>query len=94
MTLTAHDVRRIKVCSVCGEIGIYQPKRTEVAVPLVICTNSLAAPGHISDYQHIECFAPNERFTKLATLPQSELEAIRMCDVSTKTMKRLLERTR
>jgi hypothetical protein len=91
MTLTSHDVRRIKVCSQCGSIGIYKPKRSEVEVPLVICTNSLRANGKVADYQHIECYAPGERFTKLALLPLEELQAIRMCDVSMKTMKALLK---
>jgi hypothetical protein len=91
MTLTAHDVRRIKVCSQCGAIGIYKPKRSEVEVPLVICTNPLRANGKVADYQHIECYAPGERVKKLALLPMQELQAIRMCDVSMKTMRALLK---
>ena len=90
MTITAHDVRRIKICSQCGEIGIYKPERAEVEVPLVICTNSLRAPGSVADYKHPACYAGSS-LTKLVTLPKEERDAIRMCDVSTKAMKFLLQ---
>jgi hypothetical protein len=89
MTITAHDVRRIKICSQCGEIGIYKPKKAEVELPLVICTNSLRAPGAVADYQHPMCYAPNSH-TPLMLLPKEERDTIRLCDVSKRAMQAIL----
>ena len=89
MTITAHDVRRIKICSSCGEIGIYQPPRAGVGVPIVICTNSLRAPGAAADYKHPVCYA-GASVTKLMILPKDELDCIRICDVSEEQMKGIL----
>lgn len=89
MTITAHDVRRIKICSACGELGIYKPKRTEVSLPIVVCTNSLRAPGMDADYQHPRCYAGGST-TKLIILPEEERGFIRLSDVSSSQMKGLM----
>ena len=87
--ITSHDMRRIKVCSLCGELGIYRPLNAEVDVPLVICTNLLRAPGRVADYQHPTCHA-GASVTKLMILPPEERDFIRICDVTADQMNGLL----
>ena len=89
MSITAHDVRRIKVCSQCGELGIYKPTDAETEVPLVICTNTLRALGRSPDYQHPMCYA-GASATKLTILPKEERDFIRLCDVTKKQMQVLI----
>lgn len=87
--ITSHDVRRIKVCSVCGELGIYKPLKPEVEVPIVICTNVLRAPGRVADFQHPTCYA-GASVTKLMILLPEERDFIRLSDVTAAQMKGLL----
>lgn len=89
MTLTAHDVRRIKICSWCGEMGVYKPTHAEIDVPLVICTNTERVLTRAADYQHPICYA-GASLTKLMTLPKDERDFIRICDVSVYQMQILL----
>jgi len=87
--ITAHDVRRIKQCSLCGELGIYKPLKAEVDIPVVICTNLLRAPGRVADFQHPTCYA-GASVTKLMILPPEERDFIRICDVTAEQMSGLL----
>ena len=87
--ITSHDMRRIKVCSLCGELGIYRPLKAEVDVPLVICTNLFRAPGRVADFQHPTCYA-GASITKLMILPPEERGFIRLCDVTSDQMDGLL----
>jgi hypothetical protein len=91
MTITAHDVRRMKICSFCGELGIWRPTRSETDVPLVICTNLLRAPGRVADFQHPWCYA-GASVTKLMILEREELDYIRICDVTPEQMEGILVR--
>lgn len=84
--MNSRDVRHMKQCSQCGELGIYKPREnSDVEMPLVICTNSLRTPGRSADYQHPECYGADTVF-----LPDDELIAIRICDVCSKTMRKIL----
>lgn len=87
--ITAHDVRRLHVCSLCGELGIHKPVRSQTFIGLVICTNTFRAPGRVADYQHPTCYA-GASVTKLMILPREERDFIRICDVTTEQMKGLL----
>ena len=87
--ITAHDVRRMKQCSVCGEIGVYRPLKAEIEVPVVICTNLLRAPGRMADYQHPTCYA-GASVTKLMIIEPEERDFIRLSDVTVDQMKGLL----
>jgi len=89
MSLTSHDVRRIKVCSMCGELGIHRPVNSEADLPIVVCTNLLRAPGVTADFQHPTCYA-GANVKKLTTLPPEELDFIRICDVTISQMKGIL----
>lgn len=87
--MNSHDIRRIKVCSVCGELGIHRPLKPEIDVPVVICTNLLRAPGRVADYQHPTCYA-GASVTKLMILEPEERDFIRISDVTLAQMKGLL----
>lgn len=87
--MNSHDVRRIKVCSVCGELGIHHPLKSEIDVPTVVCTNLLRAPGRVADYQHPTCYA-GASVTKLMILEPEERDFIRLSDVTADQMKGLL----
>lgn len=90
MSLTAQDVRRLRICSQCGQLGVYKPYKSEIGVDLVVCTNSLRASGRVPDYQHPSCYESSGK--DLLDLEKSETDAIRLCDVSTETMNRLMLR--
>lgn len=91
--ITSNDVRRIKMCSTCGELGIYQPRKPGIEMQLVVCTNSLRAPGRAADYKHPMCHA-GASVTKLMILPPEERGFIRICDVTEAQMKGLLAASR
>ena len=88
--ISAHDVRRMKVCSLCGELGIYKPLSSEIDVPLVVCTNSLRSPGRVADFQHPTCYAGTDT-AKLLLLPYAEREWIRVCDVTVEQMTEIVK---
>lgn len=87
--INAHDIRRVKVCSLCGELGVYRPLNSEIDVPLVICTNLLRAPSRMADYQHPTCYA-GASVTKLMILEPDERGFIRICDVTAEQMDGLM----
>jgi len=87
--MNSHDIRRIKICSLCGELGIWHPLETEADVPLVICTNIFRAPGRVADFQHPTCYA-GASVTKLMTLTPKERGFIRIGDVTADQMDGLL----
>lgn len=89
--MTSHDVRKMHVCSQCGKVGIYKPSQPDIEVPLLICTNSLRAPGRVADYQHPRCYEKKMGRAKLLAVSLRELAEIRMCDVSVRTMVAILD---
>ena len=82
-TMTSHDVRRMKLCSVCSSIGVYKPKDPVIDVALVV-----AVPD--GPYAHPRCCG----LETLMALSDCEIEYIRLCDVSQRTMAALMRRRR
>lgn len=80
--MTSHDVRRIKICSVCGGAGIHNPKDPTIDVELMV-----AVPD---GYAHPRCCDVEG----LLRLDDGELDRIRLCDVSQRTMRAIMDRKR
>jgi hypothetical protein len=77
---TAHDVRKLHLCSECGKLGAYGHElATKIDAPLVLCTGR-------KKYTHPGCM----RIEHLVLLSQSELDEVRLCDVSAQTMETIL----
>lgn len=95
--LTVKDVRNLKVCVFCEEVGIYQPQHSELNIPLLVCMHStettpLTVPKSRRSFAHPRCHI--EYFKgpgKLLTLHRDELEHIRISDVPRSVMMKLLK---
>lgn len=96
--LTSHEVRRLRVCCICQQIGIYQPTRAEVDVPTVVMVNSTREQASTvknerqKSYCHPRCYIKRMGAAKLLGLHDSELNHIRMDDVPDYVMRRLMKR--
>lgn len=96
---TSHDVRRLHACSLCGDIGIYQPTHPEIGVPIVVCVHStIEKPLTVAKKQrsfcHPMCYVKSLGIRKLLGLHADELNAIRLTDVSAKAMQLILHELR
>ena len=90
--MTSHDVRRLKTCCLCQNLGINLPANPGIEFPLVICIHSDAVVRKQRKYVHPLCYVREMGTDKLLTLPQKELDSIRLCDVTVGIMRRLLRR--
>lgn len=93
--LTVKDVRKLRLCCICHEIGIYQPERSELTIPLVVCIHSTAQdPLTVKKTQrsfcHPRCYANTMGVEKLLGLHANELGHIRLGDVTSKIMTSLI----
>ena len=79
--MNSHDVRRLKVCRECSQIGMYRPRNPEVPWPLVVQVEN-------GEFAHPGCM----RTKAILKLPDTELGAIRLSDVSRRTMQAILKR--
>ncbi len=88
--MNVHEVRKLRVCLLCSKVGIYKPSDPTTAIPLLICVHGDAVPKRDRRYVHPRCYVREMGIKKLVTLPVTELEAIRIGDVSKQTMKAIL----
>jgi hypothetical protein len=77
---TSHDVRRLHLCSECGEIGAVGVElANRINAPLVMTTGR-------QQWAHPRCM----RIEHLVLLSREQLGEIRLCDVDPHTMETIL----
>jgi hypothetical protein len=76
--MTSHDVRKMHTCTVCGRIGFYALPGCD--------ENCLVVAASEGTYAHPRCFRAKHGLNALLALPKTELESVRLCDVSVATM--------
>lgn len=77
--MKAHDVRRMATCRACGELGFERIAYDDELAPLL---------RHNGGLYHPQCLPDGV----LLELPADELKRVRLCDVDTPTMRKLLAR--
>ena len=89
--MNVHEFRKIMPCILCGRLGIHQPSDAIGDVPIVICVHGQGVPRRDRRYVHPRCYVRKMGIANLLSLPNEELQHIRLCDVSRRTMKRILD---
>jgi D-mannonate dehydratase len=87
--MKSHDVRQMHECIVCGGIGFY--KLPDCAENFLVVVIKPQADGW-RVYAHPRCFVTRHGIEKLLALPDEELNSIRLCDVSLRTMRSIMNR--
>lgn len=82
--MTCHEVRKMHLCSVCGNVGIHAPKDSTTELEIVIAVSGV--------YAHPRCYQRKYGLKGLLSVEDGELENIRLCDVSLRTMVALVRR--
>jgi hypothetical protein len=88
--MNSHDVRRLRVCCLCQELGIHRPNNIGTNFSLVICIHTTNVPNRERKYAHPNCYVKEMGVGKLLALPRAELDEIRLCDVPVGVMRKLV----
>jgi len=90
--MNSHSVRSMEHCIACGGIGFYKVGDCP-AGSLVVALPKEPQHGAFQRYAHPQCVVRRRGgIEKLLSLPDSELGLIRICDVSERTMKVIVNR--
>lgn len=80
--LSSHDIRNMKVCDICGSVGVHRIKDPAAVAPIVLQVGgSFCHPACIVEKRGVDC---------LLRLPTVELREVRLCDISPSVMRKLL----
>lgn len=86
--MKAHDVRRLCVCALCGDVA---DDRTAIAMKGKHFEEYFPEQYDLNAYWHPGCFVEKFGEGVVFNLARSEQRKFRLCDVSADTMQRLLE---
>ena len=91
--MSAHDIRTLDVCSVCGGIGSTRPGISDM--PLLLATSYLQGRqwGRPARVTHPGCLVrPGSRdVSPILRLRPEEVRKVRMCDVTAEQMSLILD---
>lgn len=90
--MTSHDVRSLRQCCLCHDLGAYRPKSAGINWPIVVCLHSDIISPPDRKYAHPNCYLQEMGLRKLLSLPIAELNNIRLCDVPPRTMQAILRK--
>ena len=86
--LTAHDVRKLRVCILCKELGIYRPNKPLIDIPTVVNVQKTGG----TQFCHPICYYNEMGRAALCALPDAELNYIRLSDVGVKIMSAIVKK--
>jgi hypothetical protein len=87
--MSSHDVRNVRVCEHCNSPGSGLLQSGFSGQPYDSTYNAAGTP--IKHYFHPQCFVEKFGFRKVTKLPADERSKFRICDISSRQMRRLLE---
>ncbi len=87
--MSAHDVRTLHPCIVCGDIGTVSSDLPDIATVLVLKVDKRGRPVATA---HPRCLNQDSlSVSNIVRLPVAQLERVRMSDVSALQMRLILE---